>query len=120
MTLTHKILVAFITALFSPAIITLVASGRWSLDIVVISIHAVIFLVPLLLISLVIRAFHARKVAEVVYIVGMGTFLFFAILTLGGELHSSVFGRAYIPTILLTFPFGLMAIRHRSAEKKHA
>lgn len=120
MTLTHKILVALITALLSPAIITFVASGHWSQDLVDISAHAVIFLVPLLLIALVIRAFHARKVAEVIYIVGMGTFLLFAIMTLGGELHAPVFGQAYIPTILLTFPFGLMAIRHRSDEKKNA
>jgi len=120
MTLTHKLLLAFTTTLLSPAIISFVAFGRWSRDNIDISIPAVIYLIPLFLVALLIRAFHARKVAAVIYILGMGAFLTFAIMTLWAELHGPVVGQVYIPTIVLTFPFGLTAILHRSVETKQA
>ena len=118
MTFTHKILLAFVTVLFSPAIIVMVVFGRWSWDNIDLSIPAAICLVPLLLVALLIRAlFQARKVAAAVYTLGMATFLTFAITTLWAELHGPIIGQVYIPTIALAFPFGLMAILHRSPEK---
>jgi hypothetical protein len=106
MTLAKKLFLAFATILFSPAIITCVAFGRFSRDNVDISIPAFMYLLPLFLVALFLRALNIRKGATAVYI--------FAITTLWAELHGPVIGQVYIPTIVLTFPFGLMAILHKS------
>ena len=119
MTLAHKIMFAFVTALFSPAIIAFVAFGRWSHDNIGISIPAIVYLVPIFLVPLLISLlFRARKVAASIYVIGMGALLILAFASLWAELHGPVFGQVYIPTIVLTFPFGLMAILHRSPEVK--
>jgi hypothetical protein len=118
MTLTHKLLLAFATMLLSPSVIAFVASGHWSRDNIDIGILAMIYLLPLFLVALLLRALKARRVAAAVYILGMIAFLAFAIQTLWAELHGPIIGQIYIPTIVLCFPFGLMAILHRSTPEK--
>jgi hypothetical protein len=48
----------------------------------------------------------------------MAALLALAIATLGSEVHGPVFGYVYIPTIILSFPFGLMAILDSIPEKR--
>ena len=48
----------------------------------------------------------------------MAALLALAIASLWSELHGPIFGYVYIPTIALSFPFGLLAILDKKAEKK--
>jgi hypothetical protein len=119
MTLFTKVALACVIVLCSPAFIALIAFGRWSRDNLDISIPAAIYLLPLLLGALLIRrVFRAKRLAAGIYIVGMAALLALAIAALGSELHGPVFGYVYIPTIILSSPFGLMAIFDNTVGKK--
>jgi len=121
MTFAQKVSLALVTTLFSPAAIALVAFGRWSRDNVDVSLPAVIYLLPLLLVGLTVgRHFRAKRLAVGIYAAGMGVLLILAIATLWSELHGPVFAQIYVPTIGLSFPFGLMAILHGTTAKKNA
>lgn len=117
-----KVMLALAVAALLPAIILFIAFGRWSQDNFDLSIPALVYLVPLLLVALGVRRFfRAPKVAAGIYSAGMSMLLIFAVTTLWSELHGPVFGRVYIPTIILSFPFGLVAILHHTAkERNHA
>ena len=119
MSFSQKLTLAFATMLLSPSVIVFIAFGRWSQDNLDLTLPALVYMAPILLMALAIRHFfHATKTACGFYVVCMGVLLVLAIGTLWSELHGPVFGQVYIPTIVLSFPFGLMAILDHSAQKK--
>lgn len=107
----HKALLAIMVTIVSPFIIGLALDFKFSKDLFLLCLPALIYIVPLLAISIFMRrVYDLKNLAVGIFGTGMLAFLGFAISTLWAELHGPLFGYIYIPVIIVAAPLGLFAI----------
>lgn len=119
MTLTKKVSAALVLVIFAPPAIGFIVFGHWSRDNVYLTLLGLVYLLPILLVALGIRfLFHMKRLAACVYILGTVAVLAMAIASFWGELYAPLLGQVLVPTIVLSFPFGFLAILHTGKGSK--